>query len=337
MGKRAVGHNKAGTGAGVARGRPSVGACATSDPAATQLMLLPTAVVTVLLVAVAVVLVIPRSSSAVTTPEASREHAAYILGDSPSARAAQARALLQALVEDGAVLHTPVQLAEHATTGLGIYAARKLLRGQPIFTLPSRHMIRPPTGGPEGIGVAAVLLQELRQPSSKAMQLFTASLPRGCPPNIATRSRTASDLALVSLSLHAWKTELLRAELEFLGSAFASGSAATESEAEWSTCMLLSRAFGSQDDPQVNKVAGHGVVMVPFVDMLKYGSSLCMRVLFARYCMVFLSGSRCGCACLSLCRHCVSLSFLSPQPWQVDREPHDICRRRSGVSRGGGR
>ena len=293
MGKRTVGHKVATAGVE----RRSVDAYASSRPAATHLML-PTAVVAVLLVAVAVVLVIPRSPLAVTTPEASREHAAYILGDSPSARAGQARALLQALVEDGAVLHTPVQLTEHATTGLGIYAARKLLRGQPIFTLPARHMIRAATSD-DGIGVAAVLLQELRQPSSKAMQLFTASLPRLCPPNIATRSRTASDLALVSLSLHAWKTELLRAELKFLASAFEPGSAATASEAEWATCMLLSRAFGSQDDPHMNKIAGHGVVMVPFVDLLKYGSSLsvcCAQATAWSFCQAHaLAG------CLSLC------------------------------------
>jgi|EP01043_Picozoa_sp_COSAG02_P006418 hypothetical protein len=247
------------------------GHAASSSPEA----LLPRAAAALLSLALALVLMQvprdPRSGARTTTAAASREHAAYVLGDSKSVRSAQARVLLQALVEDGALLHTPVQLAEHATTGLGIFAAQKLVRGQPIFTLPARHLIRPVA---DGIGAAAVLVQEQRQASSKAMELFIASLPRECPANIAARSRTASDLALVSLSLHAWKTELLRAELSFLGSAMPSDYAATASEAEWATCMLMSRAFGVDDDPQTNKAAGHGMVMVPFVDLLKCASEL---------------------------------------------------------------
>lgn len=225
----------------------------------------------VLLAAFATVMV-PRprlGAVTTTTAAASREHAAYVLGDSASERSAQARALLQALVEDGALLHTPVRLAEHATTGLGIYAAQKLVRGQPIFTLPARHLIRPVA---DGIGIAALLVQERRQASSKSMEMFIASLPRQCPTNIAARSRTASDRSLVALSLHGWKIELLRAELSFIGSALASDGAATAAEAEWATCMLMSRAFGVDDDPQRNKAAGHGVVMVPFVDLLKCAS-----------------------------------------------------------------
>ena len=237
----------------------------------TEARLLLPAAAGVLLVALVLMVPRPRSGATTTSAAASREHAAYVLGDSPSVRAAQARALLQGLVEDGAVLHAPVQLAEHAKTGLGIYAATKMVRGQPIFTLPARHLIRPVA---DGIGAAAVLVQEQRQASSKAMQLYIASLPRECPANIAARSRTASDLALVALSLHAWKTELLRAELSYLSSALVSDAAVTPSEAEWATCMLMSRAFGVDDDAQMNKAAGHGVVMVPFVDLLKCAPEL---------------------------------------------------------------
>lgn len=252
------------------RGREVSSADGTSGAVDPRGLLLLPAVGAVLVAAAVAALFLPQERPpapyGVTTAEISREYAAHVLDDSPSARAAQARALLQELVKDGSVLHTPVRVIEHVSSGLGIYAARKLVRGQPIFTLPTRHMIQPVD---DGIGVASVLLKELRQPSSKIMQLYTTSLPQACPSNIAARSRTSSDLALVAMSLHAWKVELVRAEQGFLRREFGSDAeAASASEAEWATCMFLSRALG-QDDPQVNTVAGLAASMVPFVDLLK--------------------------------------------------------------------
>ena len=63
-------------------------------------------------------------------------------------------------------------------------------------------------GGSSGGGgsLAVALARERLHPSTEAMRLYVASLPRECPHNLATRP--ASDLELASASLHHWKVEL---------------------------------------------------------------------------------------------------------------------------------
>ena len=133
--------------------------------------------------------------------------------DSDSPRAAGARALLESLEAAGATLHQPVRLVETRRAGLGVYAARQIAAGEPIFSLPHQLMLLPDDRG-EGVGLAAALLKQRRSPSTAPLRHYVASLPADCPANLAVAGE--AELALARASLHAWKVELLESELRYI-------------------------------------------------------------------------------------------------------------------------
>ena len=134
-------------------------------------------------------------------------------GDSDSPRAAGARALLESLGAAGATLHQPVRLVETRRAGLGVYAARQIAAGEPIFSLPHQLMLLPDDRG-DGVGLAAALLKQRRSPSTAPLRHYVASLPADCPANLAVAGE--AELALARTSLHAWKVELLESELWYI-------------------------------------------------------------------------------------------------------------------------
>ena len=162
------------------------------------------------------------------------------------------------LGETGAVGKHKLEVRLTPYGGLGVFAAESIAAGSVILQLPSSMMLG--SGGrPASLPLA--LLRERRNSSSAWMSAYIATLPAECPDNLATSRNADADLALVGASLHAWKADVLRRELQVLD---AEPARFSEEEVEWGTCMKLSRAFSGM---------GTGPVMIPFVDLLNHDAA----------------------------------------------------------------
>ena len=173
-------------------------------------------------------------------------------------RAASSLALLRALEAAGAT-HAPIAIKPTAYGGLGVFADEAVAAGTVMVQLPSQLMLAPIIGRQAALPLA--LAHQVRNASSEVMAAYLATLPPTCPNNIVPRS--AADQALVAASLHGWKVDLLKREMQVLRDTLpaADAEAWSEEEMEWAACMKLSRAFAG---------VGSGPVMMPFIDLINH-------------------------------------------------------------------